>query len=382
MYHPRAAPYRRPYGQPYPPRAPPPRSVPQAVYGARPEAALTAPRHPFFEAIGNLPGNKRNFTQVDRHFVDICSRFRKHAVPQDFILATCHFATSTFPQIPLDVNFDFHLKEAGTTVAVEKTADGEVPKARHFVRVMILNGAKKDEDDKASAKVHLSRRLQFLLQKSPAGSVSAIGGEWTPADGKVPNDEAMRKTALRCARENAGLDLSQVKHWHKFMEFSYRREGGEQTSHTVVWLPAVWEHFTGDQLRPTTLVREETKEVTEEVEEEVDGEGEDKDKKKTVKKKVTITKKVPVPVLQPTEMPLASLLDMDTRTATEELMEVCLFADSFDEMLQRNFGREILKILQAKKAEAQAEAQAEKKRKREAEEAEAAKKQKTAEEEE
>eukprot|EP01004_Peranema_trichophorum_P003544 NODE_2526_length_1557_cov_100.728033_g2175_i0.p1 GENE.NODE_2526_length_1557_cov_100.728033_g2175_i0~~NODE_2526_length_1557_cov_100.728033_g2175_i0.p1 ORF type:complete len:425 (-),score=123.02 NODE_2526_length_1557_cov_100.728033_g2175_i0:97-1371(-) len=219
----------------------------------------------------------------------------------------------------------------------------------------------------------------LLLARKEHAHVLPIGGEWSAEkDGAKPNDESLKKTAIRSAKELLGLDLSVCKKWTKFVEFFYNREDGTR-SQTVVFIPNVWDHFK-DGLHPTNQVKEEDKEVTEEVEEEID-DPEDSTKKKTIKKSVTSTKKVQTPLFRPYEMSLYSLLEYDcTKQSPDELSELCLFSDLFDEMLQRDFALEALEILKAKKEEFDA-SEADKKRKREEEEAiAAAKKQKTEEE--
>lgn len=71
-------------------------------------------------------------------------------------------------------------------------------------------------------------------------------------------------------------------------------------------------------------------------------------------------------------MSLHALLEYDcSRPMADDVVELCLFADCFHEMLQRDFGLQVLEILKEKKAEAE---ENEKKRKRDEEEAAAAKK--------
>jgi len=154
---------------------------------------------------------------------------------------------------------------------------------------------------------------------------------------------------------------------------TYSKADGSK-SVVVFYLPNVWDHFV-DGMHPATQVREgEPKEVVEEVEEEVE-DAEDPTKKVLVKKKVTTMQKVKIVEVRPYEMTLNTMLDFDcSRFTTNDVAEMCTFADCFDEMLQRDFGNDILKILREK---ASSEEQKDKKRAREEEEAEATKKQKT-----
>eukprot|EP00993_Chasmostoma_nieuportense_P006961 NODE_763_length_1887_cov_261.593182_g710_i0.p1 GENE.NODE_763_length_1887_cov_261.593182_g710_i0~~NODE_763_length_1887_cov_261.593182_g710_i0.p1 ORF type:complete len:571 (-),score=186.27 NODE_763_length_1887_cov_261.593182_g710_i0:126-1838(-) len=379
------------------PRRPfPVQSVQRGVArGGYPAPARPAgPRHPFIEQC--CIGDKFSFNQVERRLIDVCKRHPRRHLAQDLTGMNCIYAGKSQKDlnIPLNVPITFNLKNTETCpVPTASTPTKPEEKAglkiRHFARIMLLSGAK--DDDESTAKLHLSKRLQFLMCRKEHGNVLPIGGEWSAAqDGDKPTDEALKKTAIRCAKEMIGVDLSACKHWQKFVEFEYNRSEDEQ-QRTVFFLPDVWNHFP-EGINPCAQAREEEKEVVEEVEEEEE-DPEDNTKTKTVKKKVTSLKMEKVIELRPYEMPLHGLLEYDLgRQVQDELVEVCLFADCFDEMLQRDFGMQVLEILKTKKAEADAEKkeaerkeqekiEAEKKRKREEEEAEAAKKQKTEEQE-
>eukprot|EP00992_Anisonema_acinus_P015713 TRINITY_DN9858_c0_g1_i2.p1 TRINITY_DN9858_c0_g1~~TRINITY_DN9858_c0_g1_i2.p1 ORF type:complete len:553 (+),score=167.68 TRINITY_DN9858_c0_g1_i2:54-1712(+) len=363
----------RPFrGAPRRPFAPAPqRAVPRGASGGY---APAKPKHPFLDSMGI--SNKFSFGTTCRPVFDISRRFGR-ALPFDLVSSTAFYAgqSASDLKIPLDVNIDFNLKSTATVVKTEAAETVPHDSTRHFVRVAILSGSK-NEEDKSKTKLHLSKRLMFLLAKKEAGGVVLpIGGEWSKdKDGATPSDANLQKAAIRHAKEMLGLDLSKCTKWIKFVEFTYKRNETER-SRTVVFVPNVWEHYA-DGLEPSTLVREESKEVTEEVEEEVEDE-EDSTKKKTIKKKVTVNKTVNVTELRPYEMSLHSLREYDCRPNVEESMEMCLFADSFDEMLQRDFGLQIIDILKKKKQEAADAKETEKKRKREEEEAIEAKKHKT-----
>lgn len=74
-------------------------------------------------------------------------------------------------------------------------------------------------------------------------------------------------------------------------------------------------------------------------------------------------------------MSLHSMLEFDcTRPTADDVVEMCLFADCFNEMLQRDFGLQVIEILKKKKAEAEEKEEKDRKRKREEEEAAAEKK--------
>jgi len=266
--------------------------------------------------------------------------------------------------LPLNIHVAFNLKNTATVPVPEAVATSPYSKdnTRYFVKVMLFSGPG-PEDDKTKGKVHLTKRLNFLLVRKEHGGVAPIGGEWSAAkDGAKPDDAALKKTAIRVTKELVGIDLSKCTEWLKFVEFAYKKEDGSLTS-TVFFVPNIWDHFP-EGLEPATQVKEETKQVKELVEEEVE-DPEDAEKKKTVKKEVTVDKVVQVVQWRPYEISLHSLLEFDcTRPTTDDIVEFCLFADCFHEMLQRDFGIQVIDILKQKKIEA---VENDKKRKREEE---------------
>jgi|UniRef100_A0A7S4C8Q8 hypothetical protein len=288
----------------------------------------------------------------------------------------CFYAAKSKDELalPLNVHIPFNLKSAPTCPVPEPVTTMPYEKdgvtTRYFAKVMLLSGAK-EEEDKAKGKVHLSKKLNFLIARKEHGTVTPIGGEWcAEKDGAVPDDEALQKTAIRVTKDMIGVDLSVCTYWIKFVEFRYSRVDGP--SCTTIFVPNVWDHFA-DGLEPCTQVREDTKEVVEEVEEEEDN-PEDPGKKRLVKKKVTTMKTFKVVEWRPYEMSLHNMLEYDcTRPSPDDVVELCLFADCFNELLLRDFGMQILEILQKKKEEVETQ-EKDKKRKREEEEAAAAEK--------
>jgi len=318
------------------------------------------------------------FAQVDRKVLQVCQRHPRRQVPGDLISVKCYYANKSKSElaIPLDVSVPFNLKNTATVDAPEpaptKPYEKDGAKTRYFAKVMIFGGIL-PEDEKLKGKVHLVKRLNFLIARKEHGSIAPIGGEWSAEkDGATPNDATLQKTAIRAAKELVGLDLSKCKQWQKFLEYRYKREDGTDAV-TVIFVPNVWDQFS-EGIEPATQVKEETKDVKEEVEEEIE-DPEDASKKKTVKKQVTVQKQVKVTQWRPHEMNLQSMLEYDcNRPSPDEVLEICLFADCFHEMLQRDIGLQVIEILNKKKVEA---VENEKKRKREEEVAAAEKKAKT-----
>eukprot|EP00995_Heteronema_vittatum_P011200 NODE_67_length_2142_cov_685.308648_g52_i0.p1 GENE.NODE_67_length_2142_cov_685.308648_g52_i0~~NODE_67_length_2142_cov_685.308648_g52_i0.p1 ORF type:complete len:647 (+),score=375.53 NODE_67_length_2142_cov_685.308648_g52_i0:81-1943(+) len=353
---------------------------PYAGGPASPAAAAQGHKqNPFLDQLGLQ--NKYSFGQVKRAGFEAAQRHVKRQVPADLIGMTCNYAEKSRDElaIPRNVNIDFQLKDTPTHDRPEEVAT--VPheengvKTRYFVKVMLFSGVLEKEE---TAKLHLTKKMKFLLaQKMPGGYVP-VGGEWSAAaDGKTPNDAALKKTAIRCAKEMLNLDLSACQHWFKFVEFDYLRADGDR-SHTVVFLPNIWDHFA-DGMQPSSQTKEESKEVVEEVEEEEEDK-DDSTKKTKVKKKVTTVKKLKTVVVRPMELTLGTMLDQETRSGTEDTLELYMFADCFDEMLQRDHGLDLIELLKVKKAEYDV-LEKERKRKREELEVELAAKKKKLEEE-
>eukprot|EP01001_Neometanema_parovale_P002082 NODE_1250_length_1811_cov_495.597156_g1185_i0.p1 GENE.NODE_1250_length_1811_cov_495.597156_g1185_i0~~NODE_1250_length_1811_cov_495.597156_g1185_i0.p1 ORF type:complete len:552 (+),score=193.79 NODE_1250_length_1811_cov_495.597156_g1185_i0:59-1714(+) len=349
---------------------------------ATPAAATSySARHPSLLSMGLA--DKFPFEQKHRQLVDVCKRCPRRQVNQDLLSMECHYAGKSKSElgIPLNKSIEFELKNEEKVVLRETPAEtaADASNTRHFAYAMVLSGAKEDEEN-SKQKLHLSKRLTFLVaRKELGGGIVPLGGEWSAAeDGAKPDEAALRKTATRCAKECLGVDLSKCTKWTKFVEFTYRREDGS-SSRTVMFIPNVWDCI--EKLTPATQVKETKKEVDEIVEEEIPDE-DDATKTKKVKKTQKVEKTIQTPQLRPHSMSLSTLIDYDGgRSASDSASEMGLFASAFDEMLQHHFTLELIDCLKARAAEVEQEkekVEAEKKRKLAEEEAaaEAAKKQK------
>ncbi|NXD18009.1 CCAR2 protein, partial [Nothocercus nigrocapillus] len=100
-----------------------------------------------------------------------------------------------------------------------------------------------DSSEQREAPEHPTKQIKFLLGKKEDEAV-LIGGEWSPSlDGPDPEADPMVlvRTAIRCTKAQAGLDLSNCTKWVRFAEFRYLREGEpSQREVVVVFLPDVW----------------------------------------------------------------------------------------------------------------------------------------------
>ncbi|XP_062452967.1 cell cycle and apoptosis regulator protein 2 isoform X2 [Rhea pennata] len=100
-----------------------------------------------------------------------------------------------------------------------------------------------DSSEQREAPEHPTKQIKFLLGKKEEEAV-LIGGEWSPLlDGPDPDADptVLVRTAIRCAKAQAGLDLSNCTKWVRFAEFRYLREGDpSQREVVVVFLPDIW----------------------------------------------------------------------------------------------------------------------------------------------
>ncbi|ERE87970.1 hypothetical protein H671_1g3412 [Cricetulus griseus] len=90
---------------------------------------------------------------------------------------------------------------------------------------------------------HPLKQLKFLLGRKEEEAV-LVGGEWSPSlDGLDPqaDPQVLVRTAIRCAQAQTGIDLSTCTKWWRFAEFQYLQPGPPRRLHTVVvYLPDVW----------------------------------------------------------------------------------------------------------------------------------------------
>ncbi|KAL8053160.1 hypothetical protein ABFX02_05G053200 [Erythranthe guttata] len=89
---------------------------------------------------------------------------------------------------------------------------------------------------------HFCNMLRFaVLRKN--NSLMAIGGPWDTVDGGDPSvdDSSLIRTALRHAKDVTDLDLTNCRHWNRFLEIHYERVGKDGLfSHkevTVLYVP-------------------------------------------------------------------------------------------------------------------------------------------------
>lgn len=102
------------------------------------------------------------------------------------------------------------------TVTKEPAPDGVFYSARVFVPTGNLVG-----------RDHLAKELKFLVCKKGHSELLPIGGPWSSClDGGDPGDpssDALVRTAIRCTKEQVGLDLAHCSSWTRFLEIHYIR---------------------------------------------------------------------------------------------------------------------------------------------------------------
>lgn len=146
----------------------------------------------------------------------------------------------------------------------------DCPSYRHGVKVMLLSVPSASDVIKrctdlaegsppssvrSSGIVHQTKLVSFLQGiKEGKPDPLGIGGYWHPeVDGSHPDKDptVLIKTAIRCTREQTGIDLSRCNQWYKIVELRYLRpeygtSAGSAADHdnriesTTVLLPDVW----------------------------------------------------------------------------------------------------------------------------------------------
>ncbi|XP_039210222.1 cell cycle and apoptosis regulator protein 2 [Crotalus tigris] len=244
-----------------------------------------------------------------------------------------------------------------------------------------------EPSDQREIPEHPTKQIKFLLEKK-ADELVLLGGEWSPSlDGPDPatSPTVLIRTAVRCVKAQIGLDLSTCTKWYRFAEFRYLREGNPSCQEqTVVFLPDLWslmpsleewEASCKQKTEQATLPLEEKSETVEETEQtsepgpeqEMESCEQEMDSAEPVPEPALETSasepETPTPPLEPaivvcsqlalrngqpscTNVSLYTLLEY--RRQREKLsFEVAVVAETFQEMLQRDFGYKLYKALLA-----------------------------------
>uniref|UniRef100_A0A1W7RF20 p30 DBC protein n=1 Tax=Agkistrodon contortrix contortrix TaxID=8713 RepID=A0A1W7RF20_AGKCO len=244
-----------------------------------------------------------------------------------------------------------------------------------------------EPSDQREIPEHPTKQIKFLLEKK-ADELVLLGGEWSPSlDGPDPatSPTVLIRTAVRCVKAQIGLDLSTCTKWYRFAEFRYLREGNPSCQEqTVVFLPDLWSLMPSleeweasckqkaEKATPPSEEKSETVEETEQTsepgpEQEMESCEQEMDSAEPVPELALETSasepETPTPPLEPaivvcsqlalqngqpscTNVSLYTLLEY-RRQREKVSFEVAVVAETFQEMLQRDFGYKLYKALLA-----------------------------------
>lgn len=219
---------------------------------------------------------------------------------------------------------------------------------------------------------HPLKQLKFLLGRKEEEAV-LVGGEWSPSlDGLDPqaDPQVLVRTAIRCAQAQTGIDLSTCTKWWRFAEFQYLQPGPPRQLHTVVvYLPDVWtimptleewealcqQKATEAAPQPQEASGEaEATEQAPDVSEQADTSKQDTETAEATTQQDVDTElpEAPPPPLEPAVMARPGCVNLslygiveDRRPKERISFEVVVLAELFVEMLQRDFGYRIYKVL-------------------------------------
>ncbi|XP_036055090.1 cell cycle and apoptosis regulator protein 2 isoform X1 [Onychomys torridus] len=320
-------------------------------------------------------------------FLELQRRYRSLLVPSDFL--SVHL--SWLSAFPLSQPFSLHHpsriqvsseKEVAPDAGAEPSPVDSDP--TYSSKVLLLSSPGLEEfyrcctlfvDDMAEPREtpeHPLKQLKFLLGRKEEEAV-LVGGEWSPSlDGLDPqaDPQVLVRTAIRCAQAQTGIDLSACTKWWRFAEFQYLQPGPPRQLHTVVvYLPDVWtimptlEEWEALCQQKATEAAPQPQEALGEAEstEQAPDASEQADvpKQNTETSEATTQQDVdtdlpeaPPPPLEPAVMAHPGCVNLslhgiveDRRPKERISFEVVVLAELFLEMLQRDFGYRIYKML-------------------------------------
>ncbi|EHB06021.1 Protein KIAA1967 [Heterocephalus glaber] len=331
-------------------------------------------------------------------FLELQRRYRSLLVPADFL--SVHL--SWLSAFPLSQPFSLHHpsriqvsseKEVAPDTGAEPSPADSDP--TYSSKVLLLSSPGLEElyrccmlfvDDMAEPREtpeHPLKQLKFLLGRKEDEAV-LVGGEWSPSlDGLDPqaDPQVLVRTAIRCAQAQTGIDLSTCTKWWRFAEFQYLQPGPPRRLHTVVvYLPDIWtimptleewdalcQQKAAEAAPPPQEAPGEA-EPTEQAPDALSEQAADTSKQNaetpeaaTQQETDTDLPEAPPPPLEPAVMARPGCVNLSLHAIVEdrrpkervsfEAGSCCLFqqvmvlAELFLEMLQRDFGYRIYKML-------------------------------------
>lgn len=315
-------------------------------------------------------------------FLELQRRYRSLLVPSDFLAVHLSWLSA----FPLSQPFSLHHpsriqvsseKEPALDTGAEPVPADSDP--AYSSKVLLLSSPGLEElyrccmlfvDDMTEPREtpeHPLKQLKFLLGRKEEEAV-LVGGEWSPSlDGLDPkgDPQVLVRTAIRCAQAQTGIDLSACTKWWRFAEFQYLQPGPPRRLQTVVvYLPDVW------TIMPTleeweALCQQKAAEAAAPPTQEVPVETEPTEQAADASEQNAENPEVPAQQeldADPPEAPPAPLepavmarpgcanlslhgIVEDRRPKERISFEVMVLAELFLEMLQRDFGYRVYKML-------------------------------------
>lgn len=322
-------------------------------------------------------------------FLELQRRYRSLLVPSDFLAVHLSWLSA----FPLSQPFSLHHpsriqvsseKEPALDTGAESVPADSDP--AYSSKVLLLSSPGLEElyrccmlfvDDMTEPREtpeHPLKQMKFLLGRKEEEAV-LVGGEWSPSlDGLDPkgDPQVLVRTAIRCAQAQTGIDLSACTKWWRFAEFQYLQPGPPRRLQTVVvYLPDVWtimptleEWEALCQQKAAEAAAPPTQEVpveTEPTEQAADAseQAADTSKQNAENPEVTAQQEMdtdlpeaPPPPLEPAVVARPGCVNLslhgiveDRRPKERISFEVMVLAELFLEMLQRDFGYRVYKML-------------------------------------
>nr|XP_058928016.1 cell cycle and apoptosis regulator protein 2 isoform X1 [Kogia breviceps] len=321
-------------------------------------------------------------------FLELQRRYRTLLVPSDFLAVHLSWLSA----FPLSQPFSLHHpsriqasseKEPAPDAGAEPTPTDSDP--AYSSKVLLLSSPGLEElyrccmlfvDDMAEPREtpeHPLKQIKFLLGQKEE-EVVLVGGEWSPSlDGLDPkgDQQVLVRTAIRCAQAQTGIDLSACTKWWRFAEFQYLQLGPPRRLQTVVvYLPDIWtimptleewEALCQQKAAEAAPPPQEVPVETEPTEQAADAseQAADTSKQNAENPEVTAQQEMdtdlpeaPPPPLEPAVMARPSCVNLSIHSIVEDRrpkerisFEVMVLAELFLEMLQRDFGYRIYKML-------------------------------------
>eukprot|EP01117_Protostelium_nocturnum_P012941 TRINITY_DN4796_c0_g2_i1.p1 TRINITY_DN4796_c0_g2~~TRINITY_DN4796_c0_g2_i1.p1 ORF type:complete len:645 (-),score=243.52 TRINITY_DN4796_c0_g2_i1:36-1970(-) len=326
----------------------------------------------------------KNYSLVDslEGYNSIQQKHKNLVIPDSFVSSKSRWVSSLSEEYQFESSYiPFHVdssqKKSPSSLSTSNESEEKIIiNAKVILPLGMLDNTEKPKNP--------TSQIKFLVGKKEKSIIVPFGGKWSKElDGGNPleEDEALIRTATRIIKDQIMLDLSQIKQWTRFLEINYQHEDREE--HTIILLPdlssilpnyesfvELWNQHHSNKME--TKKEEQKEDIKEEIKEETTGEEETKSNNAAVESveasvqqegleskqqnEVKKEEKIPDPpstsrlLLTPItidvkEISLNGLLDYNDKDKDRETFEVSLFAEQFEQMLQRQYGLAVQKIL-------------------------------------